>query len=135
MLTVVLDKGEPVVASLVSACKEQGVRAGSLTGLGAVNSAEIAYYDLSKKEYLNKHFEGDREVVSLVGNVAVVDDEPFLHVHIALGDREMQIVGGHLVEATVAVTLEVSIQIIPDTTSERTLDDSIGLKLLQLPKE
>ena len=121
------------MASLVSACKDAGVSAGSLSGLGAVNNTEIAYYDLETKEYLTKRFEDDREVVSLVGNVALVEGEPFIHAHVALGDRDMQMVGGHLVEATVAVTLEVSISVIPDATFQRTLNDMIGLKLLQLP--
>lgn len=124
-----LEKGEAVMQTLADFCKERGIQAGWLNALGAVNNAEIGLYDLPSREYIFKTFADDREVVSMMGNVALVEGEPFIHAHIALGDAQMQLVGGHLKEAQVAVTLEVMLRVYGGAI-ERKLDHDIGLKLL-----
>jgi uncharacterized protein len=47
------------------------------------------------------------EVLSLLGDVAVTDREPSLHLHAVLGKSDGNVVGGHLIEANVRPTLEV----------------------------
>ena len=47
------------------------------------------------------------EVLSLLGDVAVGDEGPTLHLHTVLGKADGSVVGGHLIEAYVRPTLEV----------------------------
>lgn len=126
---VVLEAGENVIESLLKFCNEQKISSGSFTAIGAVRGAEIGYYSLAEKEYYFKKLEEDREVVSLNGNIAIKDGEVFIHAHVLLGDKKMQILGGHLKEAVVAVTLEVFIDI-NEANPERILDEDIGLALI-----
>jgi predicted DNA-binding protein with PD1-like motif len=88
---------------------------------------ELGYYHLEHKDYLRKTFsEMDYELISLTGNISLKDGNPYIHVHAALGDNQFRVFGGHLFEAEVAVTAEVSI--IPlGKMPVRELDKNIGL--------
>jgi predicted DNA-binding protein with PD1-like motif len=71
------------------------------------------------------------EVVNFTGNVALVEGEQFLHVHVVLSDTDNRAHGGHLKEAEVAVTLEVFLSDF-QTEIERVYDEETGLKLFNL---
>lgn len=129
-LIVRLDRGEEVLSSLVSLCTAQGIGCASLTGIGAVRDTELGYYDLGSFTYLTRTIAEPCELVSLVGNVALVDGAPFVHAHASLGDRELRLVGGHLVRATVAVTVELVLDVL-EARLERALDPEVKLKLLR----
>jgi predicted DNA-binding protein with PD1-like motif len=134
-----LARGERVMETLSAWCNTRGIRAGHLHGIGACQEIELAYYDLPSRTYKSKLFQGPLEVASMTGNIAIVADEygeatPFIHAHGVFSDAEMQTVAGHIMEMTVAVTLEVFITPLK-TELKRTYDDSIGLKLLDLPNE
>ena len=126
---LVLDQGEKVIETVTDFCNRRNIKSGALWGLGAVRDSEIGYYDLSTKEYFFKTYKEDREVVSLLGNIALVENAPFVHAHISLGDSDMNIVGGHLKECTVAVTLEIHL-ITFNEHFNRSINDTIGLNLL-----
>jgi len=126
-----LDRGEEVLSTLVSLCADQGIACASLAGIGAVMDAELGYYDLGGFTYLTRTIPEVCELVSLVGNVALVDGTPFVHAHASLGDRDLRLVGGHLIRATVAVTVEVFLDV-HETRLERAFDPGVRLKLLRL---
>ena len=69
------------------------------------------------------------EVVSLVGNVAIDDGEPALHVHIVVAKKDGTAYGGHLLDAQVWPTLEVVFHEQPGYLQRRT-DPETGLALL-----
>lgn len=128
-----LEKDEKVLATLAGFCAERGVQSGSFQAIGAVKNAEIGYYSLEKREYFFKTLPEDREVASMFGNVTLVDGKPFIHAHAVLSsmDDALTCAGGHVKEAEVAVTLEVFLTTF-DVAVCRELDDSVGLKLLNL---
>lgn len=101
-----------------------------INGIGSLNQVELGYYNLNKKEYLRKEFNQDLELLSLNGNITLVNDQPFLHIHTVLGDEEFKCIGGHLFRAKVAVTCEIRLTII-NSKVQRVLNDEIGLKLIQ----
>ncbi len=128
-----LERNEKVVASLTDFCARRGIQGGSFHAIGALKHAEIGYYSLEKREYFFHLFPEDREVASMTGNITLVDGAPFLHVHAVLSacDDSLAVIGGHLKEAEVAVTLEVFLT--PFSTSvSRLINDDVGLKLLDL---
>lgn len=126
-----LDRGEEVIASLTNLCKDHEIEAAHLSAIGAVRNAEIGYYDLKSFSYLTRKFPEIYELVSLSGNVALVDGEPFVHAHATLGSSDFSVHGGHLVAATVAVTVEAVVTVF-DTRFQRSLDPEVKLKLLRL---
>jgi hypothetical protein len=65
-------------------------------------------------------------LVSLTGNVSLKDGAVYVHAHVALGDTEFRLWGGHLFEAKVAVTTEIAILPFP-FGAERKLVEELGL--------
>ena len=126
-----LDRGEEVISALTELCKNHGIEAGHLSAIGAVRDAELGYYDLASFSYQTRKLPEIYELVSFLGNVALVDGEPFVHAHATLGSPDLSLLGGHLMSATVAVTLEVVLTVF-DTRFERALDPEVKLKLLKL---
>jgi uncharacterized protein len=128
-----LEKGEEVISSITEFCAKRGIRGAIFWGIGAVDNFKIGYYDLGSRDYFFRHEPDTHEVASMQGNVALVDGKPFVHCHAALSkcDESCATIGGHIKEARVAVTLEVYLTSLP-TPLQRELDESIGLKLLDL---
>lgn len=123
-----LNKGEEVISSLKKLCKDENIRLGEITGLGASDLVEIGLFNVNKKEYKTKTFEGTFEITSLVGNVTTKDNEVYLHIHINFGDEEGVVKGGHLVQARISATSEIILRIVEGYVG-RKLSDEIGLNL------
>jgi predicted DNA-binding protein with PD1-like motif len=126
---LVFHTGQEVMKGLLAFARKHKLVAGHLTGIGAISDAVIGYFDPEKKAYLRNHEKGQAEVLSLTGNLALYNDEPFFHVHVALGLRDGSARGGHLFEATVRPTVEIVLT----ATSKpvrRKVDRETGLPLL-----
>ncbi|WP_052883217.1 PPC domain-containing DNA-binding protein [Thermoproteus tenax] len=89
-----------VVSYLKSKLAEAGISSGFLIGLGSLKRATIAWYDQVSKRYFEKNLDGGLEVASMIGNISIKDNSPFVHIHIVLGDKEGRAYAGHLVEGT-----------------------------------
>ena len=123
-----LNKGEEVIDSLKQLCKDENIKLGEITGLGASDFVEIGVFNVNTKEYNTKKFEGMFEITSLVGNVTTKDEEVYLHIHINFGDEDGLVKGGHLVKATISATSEIILRIIEGNVG-RKLNPEIGLNL------
>ena len=130
-----LERGESVLTSIADFCAKRGIAAASFRGIGAIERSKIGYYDLAKKEYGSREYPDAMEVASMIGNVAHVDGVPFVHVHAVLSGiaagTENQTIGGHVFEASVAVTLEIHLVAFNENIT-RSMNTDIGLKLLDL---
>lgn len=124
-----LEKGEKVLHTLTAFCAEHNIMHAWISGLGAVSEAQVGYYDLEKRTYESRIHAEAHEVVAMTGNVTVVDTAPFLHLHVVLSNTQNESFGGHLFEATVAVTLEVELVVYKEPLM-RVHDGTIGLKVL-----
>ena len=123
--------GESIAGSLLRWLARQRIGFATMTGLGAVSSATIAYWNGETREYEHHSLAEQLEVVSLIGNVTIKDGAPFTHIHVSLGARDLSIRGGHFIDATVHPNLELWVR--PESSSlERRLDEASGLYLMDL---
>ncbi len=129
--TLVFETGESVMEELQSFAEARDLTASHFTGLGAFSEATLAFYDLDEKEYRPIAVDEQAEVASFTGNIARYDGEPRLHVHAVLGRPDGSTVGGHLLDATVRPTLEVTLTETPGRL-QRQYDEASGLPLLDL---
>lgn len=127
---VVLDRGEELLEALTRFATETSTRAASLQGIGAVDRLTLGFYDLAAQSYERRSFEETMEVANLSGNIAVVDGGPYPHVHGVFGRRDFSTVSGHVFEAVVAVTLELTVLTAPDAMVRRAVD-FCDLKLVE----
>jgi len=126
---VVLDSGDEVIAALTRFVREQEVEAASVTGIGAFVDAVLGYFDWQTKQYRRIPVTEQVEVLSLLGDVAVSEGEPTLHLHAVLGKADGSAIGGHLLAAHVRPTLEV-ILIQPPSYLRKRKDPETGLALI-----
>lgn len=126
---VVLDTDDEVTGELGRFVREQEVEAASVTAIGAFRRALLGYFEWETKHYKKIPVDEQVEVLSLLGDVAVTDQGPALHLHAVLGKADGSVVGGHLLEAYVRPTLEV-ILIQPPSYLRKRKDPETGLALI-----
>ncbi|WP_290813280.1 PPC domain-containing DNA-binding protein [Halovivax sp.] len=100
------------------------------TALGAVQDAELWFYDQDELAYAPIEFDEPLEVASCVGNVSWLDDERFAHTHAVLSRPDGETVAGHLNEATVFAG-EVYMRVF-ENSLERAHDETTDLDLWPL---
>jgi predicted DNA-binding protein with PD1-like motif len=107
---LILSSGEEVRKTILQFASGNGVMAASFVALGAFECAELAYFDWQAKKYQPIRVEEQVEVISLVGDIAENEKgEPDLHAHAVLGRFDGSTRGGHLQEAIVRPTLELTL--------------------------
>lgn len=132
-LVVRLESGERVAETLLGLLRAEGIGYAVVSGLGAVSQVRLSYWNAESRQYEAHDLVEQLEVVSLTGNVTVRDDEPFLHLHVALGKRDLSVLGGHFNDAVAHPTLEVWLQ--PENAPvPRVPDTASGLALMELPE-
>ena len=128
---VALETGDEAVKLLSDFVREQEVEAASITAIGAFRRAVLGYFDWEKKDYKKIPVDEQVEVLSLLGDVAVSQGEPTLHIHAVLGKSDGSVIGGHLLSAEVRPTLEVIITQSPSYL-RKAKDPETGLALLAI---
>jgi predicted DNA-binding protein with PD1-like motif len=116
---LVLKRGEELVSTLVDFCKSSKITAGYLTAIGACSQATLSWYDLGRKVYEDHEYKEGLEIVSLTGNIALLEGSPMLHIHGTFSKRDLSVVGGH-------IKLETFIE-----EFKREFDNDTGLNLLR----
>jgi predicted DNA-binding protein with PD1-like motif len=130
-IILVINKDEKVVESIKKIVTQEKITAGSFKAIGALKEIKLGFYHLHTKKYDEKFFEEDHELLSLDGNISWLDNTPVVHCHAVLGNTDFQAIGGHLFEATVAVTCEVFINL-ASCELKRQFIPEIGLNLLKI---
>lgn len=126
--------GEEIVSGLVAFAKSANLTAAWVQALGALSRAEIGYYDPEARKYERLAIEEDVEVTGLIGNLSLVEQEPFAHLHVTLGRRDFSTLGGHLFRGEAGATVEVLLLAFAGAKLERARDEEIGLNLWALPR-
>src|SRR5271167_4794363 len=126
---LVFHTGQEVMKGLLAFARKHDLVAGHVTGIGALSGAVIGYFDPETNSYLRRPENEQSELLSLTGNLALNDNEPFFHVHVALGLQDGSARGGHLFEAVVRPTVELVLTTSPRPV-RRKIDHDTGLPLL-----
>jgi predicted DNA-binding protein with PD1-like motif len=127
-------RGEELIANLTSFCAKHQIKNATLSAIGALEDPTVAHYNINTKKYSEKKLEGIFEMTGLSGNVAIFEGKPVAHCHTSLSDESMNAYGGHLIQATVSATVEMTI-VIYSANFEKKMDDSVGIKVFDLPEE
>jgi uncharacterized protein len=126
-------KGQEVMSGLQAFVKEERLYGGSLSAIGAFSDALLGssrpIFDHVSKEYQMIPVQEQTEVVSLTGNIALVEGEARLHVHAVLGLPDGSARVGHLFEAHAWPTLEVVLTAW-QKPAWRNLDEETGMQML-----
>ena len=104
---VILQTGDEAMGCLQDFAEKERVSAAQVTAIGAFREARLGYFDWETKTYQPIPVREQVEVASLVGDIAVADGKPSVHVHAVLGRRDGGALAGHLQQGYVRPTLEI----------------------------
>jgi len=122
-----LETGADWRAEIEALAADVDADAAWFAAMGAVQDAELWFYDQDSCEYQSMTFDEPLEVASCVGNVSLLDGERFAHTHAVLSRPSGQALAGHLDSATVWAG-EVHLRAFEDEL-EREYDDATELDL------
>jgi predicted DNA-binding protein with PD1-like motif len=126
-----IETGEEIIGRLQAFAERHGVRAGLISGLGAVGETELGFFIPSRRGYVRRVFRGDHEIGALTGNFSALDGRPFPHCHVVIAGEDFVAYTGHLFRGVVTVTCEVQIVIDPGIL-RRVLRPDLGFNPLDL---
>jgi predicted DNA-binding protein with PD1-like motif len=126
-----LEDGEDLFAALQEFAKREHVRAGVIvSGIGMLKSGAIGYWN--GHEYSPSELSVPYELVALHGSIAEEGGSPSLHLHTALAGPDHLARAGHLLRGTVGVLAEVYVETFPNRSFGRPMNESLGLRTLDL---
>jgi hypothetical protein len=123
-----LDHGADWRAEIEEFAARKGVGAAWFAGAGAVDDAEVWFYDRRDREYHSVTFDEPLTVAGASGSVSLLDGDPFAYTHAVLARESGQALAGYLDAATV-FSGEVYLRAFEESI-ERTEDEQTGLDRL-----
>lgn len=124
-----LDTDGDLYDSITTYAERHGITTAWVNFLGSVRHAALRYYDQTAKQYEDYVLDEPLEVVAGVGNISLLNGQPFVHIHAALTDAAGRGCGGHVNRGTVVFAMEVMIQELEGVPPAREPDDCTGLTL------
>lgn len=110
---IVLGEGDDLLSGLTAFAVREKITAGHLTAIGGFSRAKLGCFNFTKKAYLDIPITEQVEVISLIGDVGLLDGKPQVHVHSGVSLHDGQMRAGHVLEATVYPTLEIYFTSVP----------------------
>jgi uncharacterized protein len=126
---IVLAKGDEVMSGLTDFARQNKVASASFTAIGAFSHATVAWFDNARKQFKLIPIEQQVELVSMIGDIALVNDQPAVHTHVSVASSDGTVRGGHVINAFVFPTLELFMTVYP-TPLHKESDEATGLKLI-----
>jgi uncharacterized protein len=126
---VIFAKGDEASSGLLKFAEKYQVTSAHFTAIGAGNRATVAWFDPQRKMYKKIPIEGQFEVISMIGDIALYQGKPQVHTHMVVANSDGTARGGHVLELYVNPTLEVMVTV--DTIAmHKRMDPETGLDLI-----
>jgi predicted DNA-binding protein with PD1-like motif len=128
---VIFAKGDEVLSGLTEFAERENLSAGSFTAIGALQSARFGWFDRARQAYRDIPIDQQVELISLIGDVGLVNGSPQIHAHGSVGLPDGRVRGGHLLQAIAWPTLELFFTAFP-TALVKKRDEETNLFLFEL---
>jgi uncharacterized protein len=105
---LVFQTGDELAKGLSKFAAEQKLSAASFKAVGALSSVRLGWFSWESKKYEpSVTLDEQVELLSRIGDVALLNGKPAVHAHAVIGKKDGAAHGGHLVEAHVRPTCAV----------------------------
>jgi uncharacterized protein len=129
---VILDTGDEILSSLKSFARTEHLAGSSFKAIGALSAVELGWLNWETRKYETAvKLQEQVELLSLIGDIALKDDEPQVHAHLVIGRQDGTAHGGHLLSASVRPTCEIVITESPQHL-QKEIDPVSGIALIRL---
>jgi predicted DNA-binding protein with PD1-like motif len=126
---VIFNKGDEAFSGLNEFAEKFHVTSAHFTAIGALRGATLAWFSPERKMYKKIPVEGQLEVASMIGDIALFNGKPVVHTHMVVGLPDGTTRAGHVLEAHVWPTLEVMVTV-ESNAMRKSLDPETGLTLI-----
>ena len=130
---LVFSTGDEVLSGITNFAKQYHVKTAHFTAIGALKNATTAWYDIETQKYIHHPINEQVELVSLIGDIAMLDGEPIVHAHFSVAFKDGRVEGGHLIKAHTNPTVELFMRVEPVTLNKQ-FDKLSGLNLIHIEK-
>jgi hypothetical protein len=128
---VIFAKGDEIMSGLTEFAVNEKLVAGHFSAIGSLEHARFGWFDRARKAFRDIPINEQVEMVSLIGDVGLVNGSSAIHAHGAVAFPDGQVRGGHILEAVAWPTLELFLTAYPaPLVKER--DDETNLYLFNL---
>ena len=125
-----LKEGNRLQPSILDVMEKHGVfSCAVLSGIGMLKNVTLGYYE--KGKYLEKQYPRHLELLSTQGFVTL---DSSVHLHVSLGDRDNNVIGGHLISSTIVNTVECVLMTMDTFSMTRKVDPNTGIRLLSFKR-
>jgi predicted DNA-binding protein with PD1-like motif len=126
---VIFGTGDEAFSGLLEFAEKYHITSAHFTAIGALNGATLAWFDPQRKMYKKIPINGQQEVISMLGDIALYKGKPVVHTHMVVGASDGATRGGHVLAAYVSPTLEVMVTVDPIAMHKR-FDPETDLTLI-----
>ena len=132
LFSVRLKPGQDLRKELINFARDNNIKAGSIvTCVGTLKPSILRMAGATPDKQKIRTFADTHEIVSLVGTLTYDD----CHLHIALSNKDGEVIGGHLKEGSlVDLTAEVVIIDDDNSTYNREMDSVTGFPELVIDR-
>jgi predicted DNA-binding protein with PD1-like motif len=124
-----IGRGKDLLESLTDFCHDNQIKCGIVNCIGALENATLGHFDQDKKKY-EKHVIGKpTEILSLLGNISIMDNRSNVHAYITLADEKGAVLGGQLLLGNKVFIAEVFVQELVGEPKVRKQDKTTKLNL------
>ena len=129
---LILDTGEEILSSLKQFANATHLAGSSFKAIGALSQVELGWFNWETKKYQDAvKLDEQVELLSLIGDIALLNGEPQVHAHLIVGRADGTAHGGHLMRATVRPTCELVITENPRHL-QKEMDPELGIALIRV---
>ncbi len=93
---------------------KENIRAGLISMVGLLVNPSIGYYNIEKGVYEEIKLKGIYELLHGSGSISLRENKPFVHIHVALADKNGKAYGGHLIRGEVYIAEIIIIEFIEE---------------------
>ena len=127
---VIFRPGDEPYAGLTEFAGQHHIHSAHFTAIGGFSDARLAWFDLDRKMFRVIPIDAQVEVVSLTGDIALLDDKPQVHMHCVVAYPDGTTRGGHILGAHVSPLLEVFVTVDPVKLTKKR-DPGKGLTVIE----
>jgi predicted DNA-binding protein with PD1-like motif len=128
---VIFAKGDEIMSGLTEFAVREKLVAGHFSAIGSLEHARFGWFDRTRKAFRDIPVNEQVEMISLIGDLGLVNGSPTIHAHGAVALPDGNVRGGHILEAVAWPTLELFFTAYPaPLVKER--DDETNLFLFNL---
>lgn len=132
---LIIEKEEMIIKSLEQFAINEKIGMAQFQMIGAITNVTLGYVPKKGTDYVKKEFLQQYELLSTIGSIVwddKIENKPIIHCHTAFGDNNFNVIGGHLLEAKVALKVEVIIDVLSNEKIKQVIDNKTNFPIWNL---